>query len=66
MQAGADGKSAWRSAKPVATLIVDGKTIGRHYAGPNWEHSDGSAWSARPPAMRQARPRATFPGLKLQ
>jgi len=22
---------------------ADGKTVGRHYAGPNWEHSDGSA-----------------------
>ena len=22
---------------------MDGKTVGRHYAGPNWEYSDGSA-----------------------
>ena len=42
-KAGADGKSAWAFREPVATLFVDGKTIGRHYAGPNWEHSDGSA-----------------------
>ena len=42
-KAGTDGKSAWAFREPVATLIVDGKTIGRHYAGPNWEHSDGSA-----------------------
>jgi hypothetical protein len=42
-KAGADGKSAWAFREPIATLIVDGKTIGRHYAGPNWEHSDGSA-----------------------
>ncbi len=35
--------SAWAFREPIATLIVDGKTVGRHYAGPNWEHSDGSA-----------------------
>src|SRR6202035_3337504 len=42
-KAGADGKSAWAFREPIATLLVDGKTVGRHYAGPNWEHSDGSA-----------------------
>src|SRR3981081_3133731 len=40
---GTDGKSNWTFREPIATLLVDGKTIGRHYAGPNWEHSDGSA-----------------------
>ena len=40
---GADGKSAWVFREPIATLLVDGKTVGRHYAGPNWEYSDGSA-----------------------
>jgi len=42
-KAGADGKSAWAFREPIAALLVDGKTVGRHYAGPNWEHSDGSA-----------------------
>src|SRR5579864_6749973 len=42
-KAGADGKLAWAFREPIATLFADGKTIGRHYAGPNWEHSDGSA-----------------------
>ena len=42
-KAGADGKPVWAFREPIATLIVDGKTVGRHYAGPNWEHSDGSA-----------------------
>lgn len=42
-KAGAEGKLAWAFREPIATLFVDGKTIGRHYAGPNWEHSDGSA-----------------------
>jgi hypothetical protein len=42
-KAGADGKSAWVFREPIATLLADGKTVGRHYAGPNWELSDGSA-----------------------
>ena len=42
-KAGPDGKPAWAFREPIATLLVDGKTVGRHYAGPNWELSDGSA-----------------------
>src|SRR6202045_5031578 len=42
-KAGADGKTAWAFREPIATLLVDAKTVGRHYAGPNWEYSDGSA-----------------------
>jgi len=42
-KAGNDGKLAWAFREPIATLLLDGKTVGRHYAGPNWEHSDGSA-----------------------
>jgi len=29
--------------EPIATLLLDDKTVGRHYAGPTWEHGDGSA-----------------------
>src|ERR1700722_7164772 len=42
-KAGADGKLAWAFREPIATLSVDGKTVGGNYAGPNWEHIDGSA-----------------------
>ncbi len=42
-KAGNDGKLAWAFREPIATLMADGKTVGRHYAGPNWEYSDGSA-----------------------
>jgi hypothetical protein len=42
-KAGADGKLGWAFREPIATLLADGKTVGRHYAGPSWEHSDGSA-----------------------
>jgi Protein of unknown function (DUF3455) len=33
---------SWQFREPSAALIVDGKSIGRHYAGPNWDHIDGS------------------------
>src|SRR6186713_523807 len=46
-KAGADGKAIWSFREPIATLLLDGKTVGRHYAGPNWEHSDGSAVAAK-------------------
>jgi hypothetical protein len=42
-KAGSDGKLAWAFREPIATLLLDGRTIGRHYAGPTWEHTDGSA-----------------------
>jgi hypothetical protein len=42
-KAGPDGKLGWTFREPIATLLVDGKTVGRHYAGPNWEDNDGSA-----------------------
>jgi hypothetical protein len=32
----------WQLREPVAALFADGKSIGRHYAGPNWDHIDGS------------------------
>ena len=41
-KAGADGKLAWQFREPIATLLVDGKTVGRHFAGPSWELADGS------------------------
>ena len=42
-KAGTDGKPIWLFREPIATLMADGKTVGRHYAGPNWEDADGSA-----------------------
>src|SRR5579883_107863 len=42
-KAGADGKLAWTFREPKATLIADGKIVGKHYAGPTWELNDGSA-----------------------
>jgi uncharacterized protein DUF3455 len=41
-RAGTDGNLAWQFREPIATLLLDGKTVGRHYMGPTWEHADGS------------------------
>jgi hypothetical protein len=41
-KAGTDGKLSWLFREPIATLMADGRTVGRHYAGPNWEDVDGS------------------------
>jgi Protein of unknown function (DUF3455) len=43
----AAGKLAWSFREPIATLMTEGKTVGRHYAGPNWEYVDGSAVTAK-------------------
>jgi hypothetical protein len=37
----------WHFREPIATLSIAGSTVGRHYAGPVWELTDGSAVSAR-------------------
>ncbi|GKQ53212.1 DUF3455 domain-containing protein [Bradyrhizobium sp. Ce-3] len=61
-----DGKLAWSFREPVATLIADGRTVGRHYAGPNWEHVDGSAVTARTAGSAPGTTAADIPWLKLE
>ncbi len=65
-KAGADGKLAWAFREPIATLLLDGKTIGRHYAGPNWEHMDGSAVVGKVAANAPAPDGKSIPWLKLE
>jgi Protein of unknown function (DUF3455) len=65
-KAGADGKLAWAFREPIATLILDGKTVGRHYAGPNWEHMDGSAVSAKAVGNAPGKTANDIPWLKLE
>jgi Protein of unknown function (DUF3455) len=65
-KAGTDGKLAWAFREPIATLLVDGKTVGRHYAGPNWEHSDGSAVVGKAVGNAPGATLADIPWLKLE
>jgi hypothetical protein len=62
---GADGKLAWAFREPVATLFQDGKTVGRHYAGPNWEHTDGSAVVGKAAGNAPGKTASDIPWLKL-
>ena len=65
-KAGTDGKTAWAFREPIATLMADGKTVGRHSAGPNWEHSDGSAVVGKAAANAPGATPGDIPWLKLE
>jgi hypothetical protein len=65
-KAGSDGKLAWAFREPIATLLVDGKTVGRHYAGPSWEHSDGSAVAGKAIGTAPGATASDIPWLKLE
>ena len=65
-KAGTDGKLAWAFREPIATLFSDGKTIGRHYAGPNWEHADGSAVVGKAIGNAPGATSSDIPWLKLE
>jgi hypothetical protein len=64
-KAGADGKLGWAFREPIATLLADGKTVGRHYAGPSWEHSDGSAVVGKVAASAPGAAPNDIPWLRL-
>jgi len=65
-KAGAEGKLAWAFREPIATLMADGKTVGRHYAGPNWEHADGSAVAGKAIGNAPGAAASDIPWLKLE
>lgn len=64
-RADASGKLAWVFREPIATLLADGKTVGRHYAGPNWEYSDGSAIAGKVTGNAPGATDKDIPWLKL-
>jgi hypothetical protein len=37
----------WQFREPIATLMVGGQTVGRHYAGPSWDLVDGGGVTGR-------------------
>lgn len=63
--AGKDGKFAWSFREPIATLLLKGKTVGRHYAGPNWEYMDGSAVVGKVSGRAPGKTPKDIPWLKL-
>ncbi|MBI3700030.1 MAG: DUF3455 domain-containing protein [Afipia sp.] len=62
----ASGEPGWVLREPTATLMLDGKTVGRHYAGPNWEHHDGSAIVGKAIANAPATTADDIPWLKIE
>src|SRR5213593_4620008 len=65
-KAASDGKLAWAFREPIATLFESGKTVGRHYAGPNWEHADGSAVTGKAVGNAPGATANDIPLLKLE
>jgi Protein of unknown function (DUF3455) len=51
--------------EPIATLLLDDKTVGRHYAGPTWEHGDGSAVTGKAVGNAPGATVNDIPWLKL-
>jgi len=43
----AGGHDIWTFREPIAALFKDGRSVGRHYAGPAWELTDGGAISGK-------------------
>jgi len=64
-RADSDHQLVWTFREPIATLLLDGKTVGRHYGGPNWEHTDGSAVAAKVVANVPGKTPNDIPWLKL-
>src|SRR6266700_2298103 len=65
-RSGSDGESNWGFREPIATLLADGKTVGRHYAGPNWEYSDGSAVVGKAVGNAPGATASDIPWLRLE
>ena len=65
-KAGEGGKLAWQFREPIATLMQDGKTVGRHYVGPTWEHADGSRVVGKPIGRANGATAKDIPWLKLE
>jgi hypothetical protein len=65
-KADAQGRLVWTFREPIATLIRDGKTIGRHYAGPHWELEDGGIVQGKVAGRAPGATSADIPLLKLE
>jgi hypothetical protein len=65
-KAGLDNKLVWQAREPIATLLLDGKTAGHHYAGPKWELADGSTVIAKAVANSPGATPNDIPWLKLE
>lgn len=56
---------AWAFKQPRADLFSAGQPAGRHFAGPTWEHADGSRITGRVVAAVSAPRPEDIPWLRL-
>ncbi len=61
----AAGRLAWQFREPIATLLLNDKTVGRHFAGPTWAFDDGSAITGKTTASAPGATRRDIPWLRL-
>jgi hypothetical protein len=64
--ADAAGRPGWRFREPVATLLVNGYTVGRHFAGPSWQLTDGSLVVGKVAGSATGATGDDVPWLKLE
>lgn len=61
----AEDRLMWAFREPIATLLSSGKTVGRHYVGPNWDYQDGSGVTAKAAGQAPGATPKDIPLLKL-
>lgn len=67
-QSAAEGDTpAWKLKAPDAKLYsLSGESVGRHFAGPTWEYSDGSQVLGKMVASQPAPDKESIPWLLLK
>lgn len=61
----AKGALEWTFREPIASLLQEGRTIGRHFAGPSWEFHDGTLVVGKVTSMTPGKTSKDIPWLKL-
>jgi len=64
-RAGDGGRLTWKFREPLATLMLNGETIGRHFAGPSWQFNDGGEVSGKVLAQKNGSSDRDIPLLQL-
>jgi hypothetical protein len=59
------GRLSWQFREPIAVLMLNGATVGRHYAGPKWEIGKAIV-SAKAVAKAPGAGPKDIPWLKLE
>ncbi len=60
------GGLTWSFREPIATLLVEGKTVGRHFAGPSWEMAAGSLVTGKVVEKAPGTSADDIPWLRLE